>query len=91
VTVVANGHVVMARFDPGVVIVVHNVTIGADLRGIAYVGEAFCIKKSVRSRARGNPNSQAKNYKVNTILISVNALLHFSTPYSPCASSNASV
>ena len=52
VTVVADGHMPMAGILPGVVVILHDVAVGATLRIVAQVADALAVAKGKNADAR---------------------------------------
>ena len=59
VTVVASGDGVVAALDPGGVIVLHHVTVGAGLRIVGQVGVPSGIDKCIQAQAKRQPGENA--------------------------------
>src|SRR5688572_1780779 len=60
VTIIAGGHGTMAGFDPGIEMILHDVTIGAGARIVAKVRPALGVDKRVPSESRRRAEAERR-------------------------------
>ncbi len=67
VTVVASGDGVMARFLPAVILLLHNVAIGARVRIIAHIRITLRINKRIKADSDSKAGGDTENDKFNSL------------------------